>query len=578
MHSKYGLSVTEWYQPIGPFVFMTQDTTTLEDRIARLEGIIEDQQAVIEKLEERDQRQQEIIERLEDTEETRESEGTEGSEGPVGSESDTGGGGGSRGRLPSPGRRGALQALGLAGLAGIGATTVTGQSSPQGSIGTANRPLETVFTQSIDGGVTGNTPVENLAGQGLAISGNALTVGSGGWQKIPGPVEGEQLLEPRAADVDGVDLNLVRTEEPVMEFTMGVYHSPIEVARFVEGFDGSQPATNITFGWRHALETDYGATISGGRDNGVSGQYGIVGGGYLNTANATYATVGGGQNNSVEGPQSTIGGGVDNSIANADTTVGGGNNNNARGQGSTISGGVGNVTTEPAANSTVAGGIENVTAGSQAAVGGGRANVGSGEFATVSGGQGNRAAGAHAAVPGGRDNEAVEQYALAAGRAATANEPGSFVVGDSSDARTRSQRPDEARFQTSITAEDVVRFENQRDGTDIEMIQETAGPVANGVIDYDDTVPEWVAVNTVNVNNVSGEDAQLATIELDIGAINVAEELMTSATAWDQPNYTDVISAKTINLDPPRIQLNHNFDTLRKQVQFVVHQLPQQTE
>lgn len=566
---------------------MTQDTTTLEDRIARLEGIIEDQQAVIQELEERHERQQAVIERLEDTEEAGESEGSqvsggsaggEGNVGGDGSESDTGDGGGSTGLLPSPGRRQALQALGLAGLAGIGATTASAESSPQGRIGTPSRPLETVFTQSIDGGVTGNTPVENLAGQGLAISGNELTVGSGGWQKIPGPVEGEQLLEPRAADVDGVDLNLVRTEEPVMEFTMGVYHSPIEVARFVEGFDGSQPATNITFGWRHALETDYGATISGGRDNGVSGRYGVVGGGYLNTANATYATAGGGRNNSVDGPRSTIGGGVDNSIDNADTTVSGGYNNNASGEGSTISGGVGNVTTQAAINSTVAGGTDNVTTGGQAAVGGGNANVGAGEFATVSGGQGNTAAGAHAAVPGGMDNAAVAQYALAAGRAATASEPGSFVVGDSSDATTRSQRPDEARFQTSITAEDVIRFENQRNGTDIEMIQQTAGPVANGVIDYDDTVPEWVAVNTVNVSSVSGEDAQLATIELDIDAIDVEEELMTTATAWDQPNYTDVISAQTVNLDPPRIQLNHNIDTLNKQVQFVVHQLPQQTE
>jgi hypothetical protein len=55
------------------------------------------------------------------------------------------------------------------------------------------------------------------------------------------------------------------------------------------------------------------------------------------------------------------------------------------------------------------------------------------EGATVSGGQGNSAFGAFSTVPGGSMNTANGDYAFAAGRRATANGNGTFVLSDSND-------------------------------------------------------------------------------------------------------------------------------------------------
>ncbi len=130
-----------------------------------------------------------------------------------------------------------------------------------------------------------------------------------------------------------------------------------------------------------------GATIGGGGHDGfpnsVTGNYGIVGGGYGNTADGFSATVGGGEDNTAE-YYSTVGGGSGNAASSVAATVGGGTNNTANGFSATVGGG------------------EDNTAEYYSTVGGGTNNTASGGYATVSGGTNNTASNYFSTVPGGR--------------------------------------------------------------------------------------------------------------------------------------------------------------------------------
>jgi hypothetical protein len=56
-------------------------------------------------------------------------------------------------------------------------------------------------------------------------------------------------------------------------------------------------------------------------------------------------------------------------------------------------------------------------------------------------------------VPGGNENTAAESFSFAAGRFASADHEGAFVVGDSTNIGVSSSRADEARFQQAIVSE-----------------------------------------------------------------------------------------------------------------------------
>jgi len=157
-----------------------------------------------------------------------------------------------------------------------------------------------------------------------------------------------------------------------------------------------------------------GATIGGGGattiyagkprpyayTNSVTGSFGTVGGGAVNTA-ASEATVAGGQNNTASSQFTTVGGGYANSASGTASTVGGGYANVAYG----ISLGA----------ATVAGGFQNIAS----------------DDATVGGGFNNQATNAFATVPGGANNVAGGQASFAAGNGAQALHDGAFVWADS---------------------------------------------------------------------------------------------------------------------------------------------------
>lgn len=156
-----------------------------------------------------------------------------------------------------------------------------------------------------------------------------------------------------------------------------------------------------------------GATISGGgflqssgvlsRANRVTGNYGTVGGGYLNVA-AERSSIGGGVANQASGSTSVIAGGSENLASGTGATISGGGSNIASSDDSVVSGGNTNVASGYAAN--VAGGVSNAASNTASVVGGGQSNTASGSNSGVSSGSGNIASGSGSVVSGGLLNEA----------------------------------------------------------------------------------------------------------------------------------------------------------------------------
>ena len=170
-------------------------------------------------------------------------------------------------------------------------------------------------------------------------------------------------------------------------------------------------ASNLVNGLKVQLNNPYGApNVIGGSSanyvsNGVVGAT-IAGGG------ATTNYVGLIYTNSVTGDFGVVVGGYGNT-AYADSFVGGGFVNTAIGDGAVIGGGA-----------------QNVANGIAATIGGGTLNTASGSYATVGGGTFNSASGQFATVPGGEGNVASGTASLAVGQGAQALHPNSFVWSD----------------------------------------------------------------------------------------------------------------------------------------------------
>ncbi|CAG1010884.1 hypothetical protein PHYC_03952 [Phycisphaerales bacterium] len=188
------------------------------------------------------------------------------------------------------------------------------------------------------------------------------------------------------------------------------------------------------------IVTDAGGTISGGAGNragdlagtGLDAMFATVGGGERNRATGERSTIAGGTFNGAGGDFASVGGGQSNNAFGAHCVVGGGNTNDAQGIAGAVLGGESNA----ALNNygAVVGGLNNA-ASTKGFVGGGENNsAGGAGFAAVGGGLNNSASGQFAAIPGGELNLAAGAHSFAAGRRAHANNAGSFVWADSTDA------------------------------------------------------------------------------------------------------------------------------------------------
>ena len=98
-------------------------------------------------------------------------------------------------------RRGVLKAGGLLGLVGVGVGPASAE--PTGQIGTADRPLETLYTAGLDGPLTDGQELTSLVGDGLTVEDGALT----------------NALDVADLAVTGFDVGPVR---PSTDFTVAV--------------------------------------------------------------------------------------------------------------------------------------------------------------------------------------------------------------------------------------------------------------------------------------------------------------------------------------------------------------------
>ena len=121
-------------------------STGVEERLDRLESLVEQQQETI-------QQQRERITELEGE--------TDSDETPL-----------------LANRRTALKAGGLAALlfGGVG----TASADPQGQVGTSSHPLKKLYTEELNGGITGDTALTDMTGTGLQIASGSLDIDSNG--------------------------------------------------------------------------------------------------------------------------------------------------------------------------------------------------------------------------------------------------------------------------------------------------------------------------------------------------------------------------------------------------------------
>jgi uncharacterized coiled-coil protein SlyX len=155
--------------------------TDVHDRLDRLESLVADQQETIARQGDRiaDQRetietQRERIAALETGDRSEDSEESTAYAGDDPSESD--------GSLLPVRRRTLLKSAGLAGLLGYGTGQVA--ADPQGTVGSGEDPVRTVHTEALSGGLTGDSTVDTLAGEGLSISGGALRASNTGGRSL----------------------------------------------------------------------------------------------------------------------------------------------------------------------------------------------------------------------------------------------------------------------------------------------------------------------------------------------------------------------------------------------------------
>jgi hypothetical protein len=257
--------------------------TGTEGRLDRLESLVETQQETID-------RQQERIEALRAERDVAAGDSDASTE--TDSAADTDG-------ITATTRRGVLTAGGMLALFGLG--TGAASADPQGQVGTSSDPLEALYTEELNGGVTGNQSLTDLTGSNLSINGGALEASGGGSSS-------SELVTSGNGD----------TAFQVVDGTSDVSNagSTIDAPNVVGGHPnnnttGGPKGAFIGGGGRDGTENTVSAnytTIGGGIGNEASGLYATVGGGFINTASDSFATVGGGKSNTANGRYSFVAG------------------------------------------------------------------------------------------------------------------------------------------------------------------------------------------------------------------------------------------------------------------------------
>jgi hypothetical protein len=162
----------------------------IDDRHDRLESQLEKQQRTIEEQRELIEAQRDRLDALATGDET-----------------------GAREDLPVS-RRSALTAGGLLALLGLGAGTASA-SNPTGQVGTQNRPIRALFTEEVNGGLTGGAALTDLRGTGIGIDAETLAVEDGGIDtgQLASDAVGSGEIASGAVDTDELASGAVDTDE-----------------------------------------------------------------------------------------------------------------------------------------------------------------------------------------------------------------------------------------------------------------------------------------------------------------------------------------------------------------------------
>jgi len=182
------------------------------------------------------------------------------------------------------------------------------------------------------------------------------------------------------------------------------------------------------------------SSVSIGSGNVFTGNYDFVAG-QNNSVAGDASTIAGGEGNSITGGATftSIGGGLNNIVGGSTAFLGGGSGNNAVSRGSFVGGGLANV----------AGTADILFGNEYAAVVGGVSNQATGSYSFIGSGESNIASGLASAIPGGFDNTAAGNLSLAAGNRARANNSGSFVWADATNADVTSSADNQFTARTS---------------------------------------------------------------------------------------------------------------------------------
>jgi hypothetical protein len=515
----------------------------IEDRLDRLESLVEQQQEVIE-----DQRERitELRDELDDKPGHEEADDAE---------------------PPSVNRRTALKAGGLLAAVGLGASTTAGTATadPSGQIGTASDPLEALYTEELYGN-GGTLTVQDT----LDLDGNNLTsrsVGSEFSMDVDsGATNEDKQFNVLINDTQNSASTIEWRRMAATEVALRVHDRTFDTALLsvndggeidvhsgnldlnsntvtnVSSLDGGGTAISLgdtvdldgntltdsgdltiqsgsdssltlrTNGGDRGLElgvpTTHGSNEAGGNfvaghpNNSVTDGLGVViggggrAGGDENTVDANYTTVGGGFNNAASAKRATVGGGKNNEASGGDATVGGGRGNAATDGASTVSGG--------------------------------RGNTASQTTATVSGGGFNTAGGRGSSVPGGRWGRAVDRL--------------SFVWNDgtfygSTDGLSSSEQVDgepvTGSNTFSVSANSGVRF--------------ITGGSENPNVTYIDSSGAFVSSGNVVASNTV--DAQGGTVENSSGSLTLATS---SGNLMLNPSGNVDLSGNNLDLDGGR--------------------------
>jgi hypothetical protein len=198
--------------------------------------------------------------------------------------------------------------------------------------------------------------------------------------------------------------------------------------------------------------TVIGGVIGGGGEpagiqagpNQVWANFGVVGGGTLNTTGGILAFLGGGVGNRADGVSSVIGGGRFNSTNDTSgiaVIAGGQGNQMNSGVLGFIGGGLGNEI-RGNNNSVIGGGDNNLVTDNYGVIGGGSLNVAGNSSTLPFDAEG-------ATVPGGVNNHATAAYSFAAGHNARADDAGAFVWADNSGGLFESTAANQVRFRAT---------------------------------------------------------------------------------------------------------------------------------